>query len=93
MKGQTQVVNHHLHSAGLDGGNLETHTGVKTSGLDKEDTCILKLSNKIPNVELHQFVTWAMSRADVTSYLDGSLGFLEFNICDSFNAGVDKEIA
>lgn len=26
LKGQTQVVNHHLHSTGFDGGDLDTHT-------------------------------------------------------------------
>lgn len=37
LKGQTQVVNHHLHNPGLDGGNLGTHR-VKVSGLAERRT-------------------------------------------------------
>lgn len=50
LKGQTQVVNHHLHSTGLDGGNLDTHGMTRT---------------KSPNVEfarVHRVVREARAR-------------------------------
>lgn len=74
MKGQTQVVNHHLHSPGLDSGNLGAHR-VKVSGLAERRT------------KPHEFIA-----RSVASYLDGSLGLLEFHITYSFNTGVDEEI-
>lgn len=93
LKRQAQVVNHHLHSPGLDGGNLGAHTGLKSLDSMSGGQTHVEVVGQNPKMQSRTSSSRGPAAAQTSaSYLDGSLGLLEFYIGYSADTGVDEEI-